>query len=70
MTIAEMSEERLREIIRDEIQAERLAAEDHDHPELAHDHYGLAPLAHDHNTTHEHYGEYAEFHHVHHGRWG
>jgi hypothetical protein len=32
MSIAEMSEERLREIVREEILAARLAEEDHEHP--------------------------------------
>jgi hypothetical protein len=43
MCAAGMSEERLREIVREEILAARLSEEDHDHPELAHDHYHLAP---------------------------
>ena len=43
MCAAGMSEERLREIVREEILAARLAEEDHEHPELQHDHYGLAP---------------------------
>jgi hypothetical protein len=69
MCAAGMSEERLREIVREEILAARLSEEDHDHPELAHDHYHLAPLGHEHDLTHDHYGEYADAHHVHHGRW-
>ena len=47
------------------------AEEDHEHPELAHDHYHLAPLGHEHDLTHEHYGEYAEYHHSHYEpQWG
>jgi hypothetical protein len=68
-----MTEERLREIVREEILAARLAEEDHEHPELArsqHEHYDMAPLGHEHDLTHDHYGEYADAHHVHHGQWG
>ena len=53
MCAAGMSEERLREIVREEILAARLSEEDHEHPELAHDHYGLAPIGHDHDQTHD-----------------
>jgi hypothetical protein len=70
MCAAGMSEERLREIVREEILAARLSEEDHDHPELAHDHYHLAPLGHEHDLTHDPYGEYADAHHVHRGQWG
>jgi hypothetical protein len=73
MCAAGMSEERLREIVREEILAARLAEEDHEHPELQHDHYGLAPLGHDHDIdfTHDHDGEYAEYHHSHYEpQWG
>ena len=71
MCAAGMSEERLREIVREEILAARLSEEDHEHPELAHDHYHLAPLGHEHDLTHEHYGEYAEYHHSHYEpQWG
>lgn len=68
-----MSEERLREIVREEILAARLAEEDHEHPELArsHDHYDLALVGHEHDLTHDHYGEYAEYHHSHYEpQWG
>ena len=70
MCAAGMSEERLREIVREEILAARLSEEDHEHPELAHDHYGLAPIGHDHDQTHDHYGEYADVHHSHYDQWG
>jgi hypothetical protein len=71
MCAAGMSEERLREIVREEILAARLSEEDHEHPDLAHDHYHLAPLGHEHDLTHEHYGEYAEYHHSHYEpQWG
>jgi hypothetical protein len=52
MCAAGMSEERLREIVREEILAARLAEEDHEHPELArsqHEHYDMAPLGHEHD---------------------
>jgi hypothetical protein len=70
MCAAGMSEERLREIVREEILAARLSEEDHEHAELAHDHYHLASLGHEHDLTHDHYGEYADAYHVHRGRWG
>jgi hypothetical protein len=56
MCAAGLSEERLRGIVREEILASRLAEEDHEHPELA--------------RSHDHYGEYADAHHVHYGQWG
>jgi hypothetical protein len=75
MCAAGMSEERLREMVREEILAAKLTEEDHEHPELArsHDHYGLALLGHDHDIdfTHDHDGEYAEYHHSHYEpQWG
>jgi|RhiMetdeSRZDD1v2_1073273.scaffolds.fasta_scaffold371896_1 hypothetical protein len=73
MCAAGMSEERIREIVREEILAARLSEDDHEHPELAlsqHEHYDLANLGHDHDLTHDHFGEYADAQHDHYDRWG
>ena len=60
MCAAGMSEEWLREIVREEILAARLAEEDHERPGLArsHHHYDLALLGHEHDFTHDHLGKY------------
>jgi hypothetical protein len=72
MCAAGLDEERIREIVREEIRAAGLADADHDHPELAnehHEHYDYAALGHDHDLTHDHYGEYADAYHSHQQSW-
>jgi hypothetical protein len=72
MCAAGMSEERLREIVSEEILAARLAEKDHEHLSLpgATTTTTWRSSAHEHDFTHDHYGEYADAHHVHHGQWG
>ena len=58
-----MDEQRIREIIQEEIQAAGLADADHDHPKYPdrqHEHYDLAGIDHSHDFTHDHSGEYAD----------
>jgi hypothetical protein len=67
-------DDRIREIVRDEIDRAGLAEDGHAHSELAneqHEHYDLANIHHSHedyaDQQHDHYGEYADVQHSHNG---